>query len=136
MLVLDFPQIISVHHPDAKFYFDRDVQCIRTLFKSRFGINVVEYPEFHKVNIPPPLKPIKPRTNSLSEEQRLIRELEELTLHDKSKSEVSSSSCLNETCSNDSVSLIRFLCFTFCFIFKTQERMFRLSIHVSLAESS
>lgn len=41
----DFPQIVGVHHPDAEYYFDRDVQCIRSLFATRFGIDVTEYPK-------------------------------------------------------------------------------------------
>lgn len=42
--LIDFPQIVSAHHPNAAEYFARDVQCIRTLFESRFGLQVTEYP--------------------------------------------------------------------------------------------
>ncbi|AWU77099.1 uncharacterized protein C5L36_0C10050 [Pichia kudriavzevii] len=36
-IVIDFPQCISIEHPDASFYFKRDVDCIRRFFKRRFG---------------------------------------------------------------------------------------------------
>lgn len=36
-VVIDFPQCVSIEHPDAKFYFDRDISSIRTFFERRFG---------------------------------------------------------------------------------------------------
>lgn len=35
-IVIDFPQMISTDHPNAKEQFDRDVQCIKTFFDRRF----------------------------------------------------------------------------------------------------
>lgn len=35
-VVIDFPQCVSIEHTDAKFYFDRDVQGIRTFFEKKF----------------------------------------------------------------------------------------------------
>lgn len=35
-VVIDFPQCVSIEHPDAKFYFDRDVQGIRDFFAKKF----------------------------------------------------------------------------------------------------
>ncbi|TID28623.1 hypothetical protein CANINC_002379 [Pichia inconspicua] len=35
-VVIDFPQCISIEHPDAEFYFKRDVDCVRRFFKRRF----------------------------------------------------------------------------------------------------
>lgn len=32
LTVIDFPQCISVKHPNAKSYFDRDVECIYKYF--------------------------------------------------------------------------------------------------------
>lgn len=29
MTVIDFPQMVSVSHPNAREYFDRDVACIQ-----------------------------------------------------------------------------------------------------------
>ncbi|CAI5755980.1 unnamed protein product [Candida verbasci] len=35
-VVIDFPQCVSIEHPDAKEYFDRDVQGIRDFFMKKF----------------------------------------------------------------------------------------------------
>ncbi|EDO08495.1 RIO kinase family protein [Babesia bovis T2Bo] len=51
--VIDFPQVVSVTHPDAAFYFDRDVECIRDMFRKKFKLDVFEYPVFSDV-IPNP----------------------------------------------------------------------------------
>jgi RIO kinase 2 len=32
LTVIDFPQCISVNHPNADAYFNRDVECIYTFF--------------------------------------------------------------------------------------------------------
>lgn len=36
-IVIDFPQMVSVSHPNAEYYFDRDVACIKRFFERRFG---------------------------------------------------------------------------------------------------
>ena len=36
-VVIDFPQMVSIDHANAEMYFDRDVNCIKTFFKRRFG---------------------------------------------------------------------------------------------------
>lgn len=36
-VVIDFPQMVSIDHADAKYYFDRDVDCIKRYFSRRFG---------------------------------------------------------------------------------------------------
>ncbi|KAJ2750552.1 Serine/threonine-protein kinase rio2, partial [Coemansia nantahalensis] len=45
-VLIDFPQMVSTSHPNADFYFNRDVDCIRTFFKRRFGYESVLYPKF------------------------------------------------------------------------------------------
>lgn len=35
-VVIDFPQMISIEHPNAKEQFDRDVECIKIFFERRF----------------------------------------------------------------------------------------------------
>jgi len=35
--VIDFPQMVSTDHENAEWYFDRDVECIRSYFNKRFG---------------------------------------------------------------------------------------------------
>lgn len=46
LTVIDFPQMMSVDHPNAQFYFDRDVDCMRTFMKRRFGFDATEAPSF------------------------------------------------------------------------------------------
>ncbi|KAJ6816413.1 serine/threonine-protein kinase rio2 [Iris pallida] len=40
--MIDFPQMISVSHRNAKMYFDRDVECIFKFFRKRFNLSVQE----------------------------------------------------------------------------------------------
>jgi RIO kinase 2 len=35
-ILIDFPQMISMDHPNAEMYFDRDVACIKRFFERRF----------------------------------------------------------------------------------------------------
>lgn len=35
-IIIDFPQMLSVDHTNADFYFDRDVSCIKRFFERRF----------------------------------------------------------------------------------------------------
>ncbi|KAI5815826.1 RIO1 family-domain-containing protein, partial [Pyronema omphalodes] len=35
-VVIDFPQMISINHPNAKEQFERDVECIKTFFHKKF----------------------------------------------------------------------------------------------------
>jgi RIO kinase 2 len=35
-IVIDFPQMVSIDHTNADFYFDRDVSCIKRFFERRF----------------------------------------------------------------------------------------------------
>lgn len=44
--LIDFPQMVSTSHRNAPMYFDRDVQCIRTYFRKRFGFHSEEFPTF------------------------------------------------------------------------------------------
>ncbi|GFE53527.1 RIO1 family protein [Babesia ovis] len=60
--VIDFPQVVSVTHQDAEFYFDRDVECIREMFRKKFKLEVFEYPRFSDV---------LPRPDEIAENDRL-----------------------------------------------------------------
>ena len=42
--VIDFPQMISTSHINAEYYFNRDVNCVKTFFKRRFGFEAVNTP--------------------------------------------------------------------------------------------
>lgn len=35
-VLIDFPQMVSMEHPNAEMYFDRDVACIKRFFERRF----------------------------------------------------------------------------------------------------
>ena len=35
-ILIDFPQMVSIDHPNAAMYFDRDVNCIKRFFERRF----------------------------------------------------------------------------------------------------
>ena len=38
-------QMISTSHPNAAFYFDRDVECVRAFFRRRFGFEATQVPQ-------------------------------------------------------------------------------------------
>merc|ERR1711972_1048213 len=48
-VMIDFPQMISTNHPDAKVHFDRDVQGIVTFFRKRFGYDSPVFPVFDEI---------------------------------------------------------------------------------------
>ena len=35
-ILIDFPQMVSIDHVNAEYYFDRDVECIKRFFERRF----------------------------------------------------------------------------------------------------
>ncbi|XP_003216424.1 serine/threonine-protein kinase RIO2 [Anolis carolinensis] len=47
--MIDFPQMVSTSHPNAEWYFDRDVKCIRDFFMKRFGFESELYPTFKDI---------------------------------------------------------------------------------------
>lgn len=47
--MIDFPQMVSISHLNAEFYFDRDVQCIRDFFKRRFDFDSDAFPRFSDI---------------------------------------------------------------------------------------
>ncbi|XP_006130508.1 serine/threonine-protein kinase RIO2 [Pelodiscus sinensis] len=47
--MIDFPQMVSTSHPNAEWYFDRDVKCIRDFFKKRFGYESELFPTFQDI---------------------------------------------------------------------------------------
>ncbi|XP_045483422.1 serine/threonine-protein kinase rio2 [Harmonia axyridis] len=49
-VIIDFPQMLSTSHPDAEMYFNRDVNCIITFFKRRFGYESEIYPKFSDID--------------------------------------------------------------------------------------
>ncbi|CAJ0585306.1 unnamed protein product, partial [Mesorhabditis spiculigera] len=49
VVLIDFPQMVSMDHPNAKYYFERDVECVRTLFKRKFNYDCDEFPKFEEM---------------------------------------------------------------------------------------
>lgn len=45
-ILIDFPQMVSTRHENAEWYFNRDVECIKTFFKRRFGFEGKLWPRF------------------------------------------------------------------------------------------
>jgi RIO kinase 2 len=48
-VLIDFPQMISIDHPNARDYFERDVECIRTFFLRKFRFEADEAPQWEDV---------------------------------------------------------------------------------------
>uniref|UniRef100_A0A8D0GDP5 Serine/threonine-protein kinase RIO2 n=1 Tax=Sphenodon punctatus TaxID=8508 RepID=A0A8D0GDP5_SPHPU len=47
--MIDFPQMVSTSHPNAEWYFDRDVKCIRDFFMKRFNYESELFPTFQDI---------------------------------------------------------------------------------------
>ncbi|XP_062873719.1 serine/threonine-protein kinase RIO2 [Trichomycterus rosablanca] len=47
--MIDFPQMVSTSHPNAEWYFDRDVKCVRDFFIKRFNYESELYPTFKDI---------------------------------------------------------------------------------------
>lgn len=45
-IIIDFPQMLSTSHENARMYFDRDVQGVRDLFRKKFGFEGEDFPKF------------------------------------------------------------------------------------------
>lgn len=48
-VIIDFPQMVSTNHPQAKEFFDRDVNCLRDFFRRRFGYESELAPVFDDI---------------------------------------------------------------------------------------
>ena len=48
-VIIDFPQMVSTAHPDAKYFFERDVNCVRDFFKRRFDFEGDSAPTFQDI---------------------------------------------------------------------------------------
>lgn len=47
--MIDFPQMISIDHPNAEFYFNRDVNCVRIFFQRKFNFEGLDWPKFSDI---------------------------------------------------------------------------------------
>lgn len=48
-VMIDFPQMVSVDHPEAKKMFDRDIEGIRRFFDMKFNLEITEIPDFDAI---------------------------------------------------------------------------------------
>jgi len=48
-ILIDFPQMVSIDHPNAREYFERDVECIKTFFARKFRFEADEAPAWSDV---------------------------------------------------------------------------------------
>ncbi|KAI1722461.1 RIO1 family domain-containing protein [Ditylenchus destructor] len=49
-ILIDFPQMVSIDHQNAEFYFDRDINCIRDFFRRKFTFECTnDLPKFSEV---------------------------------------------------------------------------------------
>ncbi|PWN20643.1 hypothetical protein BCV69DRAFT_290326 [Microstroma glucosiphilum] len=67
-ILIDFPQMISVLHPNADYYFNRDVQCVRRFFRRRFRFISEEFPKFRDVR-PGDVKEVPPSSDKMAGEE-------------------------------------------------------------------
>ncbi|GBG24857.1 Serine/threonine-protein kinase rio2 [Hondaea fermentalgiana] len=49
LTVIDFPQMVSINHPNARMYFERDVNCVRRFFRKKFNFVADMRPDFDEV---------------------------------------------------------------------------------------
>ncbi|XP_034026062.1 serine/threonine-protein kinase RIO2 [Thalassophryne amazonica] len=47
--MIDFPQMVSTSHPNAEWYFDRDVKCVRDFFAKRYNYESELYLTFKDI---------------------------------------------------------------------------------------
>lgn len=47
-VIIDFPQMVSMEHPNAEMYFDRDVNCVKRFFSRKFHFTSDEEGPFYK----------------------------------------------------------------------------------------
>lgn len=48
--LIDFPQMVSTSHKNARYYFERDVECVQNFFMKRFGCKCDLVPVFDDVH--------------------------------------------------------------------------------------
>ncbi|PWN31210.1 uncharacterized protein FA14DRAFT_140239 [Meira miltonrushii] len=48
-ILIDFPQMISVEHANAEYYFDRDVEGVKQFFRKRFRFQSDRVPKFRDI---------------------------------------------------------------------------------------
>jgi RIO kinase 2 len=74
--IIDFPQMVSIDHANAEFYFDRDVACIKRFFDRRFGFTSDEPGPFFKDAIKTITKRLDVDVQASGFSKKMAKELE------------------------------------------------------------
>lgn len=74
--IIDFPQMVSISHPNAEYYFDRDVACIKRFFDRRFGFTSDEPGPFFKESTKTVLKRLDVEVEASGFSKKMAKELD------------------------------------------------------------
>lgn len=74
--IIDFPQMVSIDHANAEYYFDRDVACIKRFFERRFGFTSDEPGPFFKDAIKTITKRLDVDVQASGFSKKMAKELE------------------------------------------------------------
>lgn len=74
--IIDFPQMVSISHPNAEYYFDRDVACIKRFFDRRFGFTSDEPGPFFKDSTKTVLKRLDVEVEASGFSKKMAKELD------------------------------------------------------------
>lgn len=74
--IIDFPQMISIDHANAEYYFDRDVTCIKRFFERRFGFTSDELGPFFKDSIKTITKRLDVEVEASGFSKKMAKELD------------------------------------------------------------
>ncbi|GFX49390.1 hypothetical protein TNCV_3665021 [Trichonephila clavipes] len=85
--LIDFPQMVSTSHPNAEWYFDRDVSCIREFFKKRFSYESELYPTFQEISREDTLDLTTSASGYAKDVQEILNEALEMMKEEEQESE-------------------------------------------------
>ena len=74
--IIDFPQMVSIDHANAEYYFDRDVACIKRFFDRRFGFTSDEPGPFFKDAIKRVVKRLDVEVEASGFSKKMAKELD------------------------------------------------------------
>lgn len=74
--IIDFPQMVSISHPNAEYYFDRDVACIKRFFDRRFGFTSDEPGPFFKESTKKVVKRLDVEVEASGFSKKMAKELD------------------------------------------------------------
>lgn len=74
--IIDFPQMVSIDHANAEYYFDRDVACIKRFFDRRFGFTSDEPGPFLKDSMKRVVKRLDVEVQASGFSKKMAKELE------------------------------------------------------------